>query len=221
MKTKGRLHYCVLFTQAAKEEKLRLILEKEFPKDRGIVLLPAMEWWKRGGNKKEVRPLFPGYVFIHSDMSVREIHEFVRAHQAYLGAFVKELGLSERKASGAGFYGEREDGYAADLTEEETRFLDLMLNEKGIVEMSEGYREKGKYIVEKGPLKAFEKQIVDVDMHNRMAYLDFQFKGRVTKAGMEIRPKRYWFPDDKDAPVLLDDGTEVNLQELRKRMTEA
>ena len=107
------------------------------------------------------------------------------------------------------------------LTEEETRFLDLMLNEKGIVEMSEGYREKGKYIVEKGPLKAFEKQIVDVDMHNRMAYLDFQFKGRVTKAGMEIRPKRYWFPDDKDAPVLLDDGTEVNLQELRKRMTEA
>lgn len=219
MKTDDKFHYCVLFTQVAKQEKLKLVLEKAFPKDRGKVFLPGMEWWRRGKNVKEVKSLFPGYVFIRSDMEMGEMHEFLKAHRRDVSTFVKELGLDERKASSGQLYGIEEDGCRLrDLTDEETEFLDLMLNEEGIVEMSEGYYDKGKYIVKKGPLKAFQERIVDVDRHNRMAYLDFKFKGRVTKVGMELLPKRHWSSENQGESSMLEDGTEVDLKELRNRM---
>lgn len=221
MKTEDKFHYSVLFTQVAKQEKLKLVLEKAFPKDRGKVFLPCMEWWRRGKNVKEVRPLFPGYVFIRSNMSIHEMHAFVSKHRNYVQTFVRELGLNERAASGEydSETEEREYGLS-DLTEEETRFLDLMLNEEGIVEMSEGYCDEGKYVVMKGPLTAFEEQIKGVDRHNRMAYLDFTFRGRVTKVGMGILPKSHWDSDNGKASAILEDGTEIDLWELSKRMME-
>lgn len=221
MKTDDKFHYSVLFTQVAKQEKLKLVLEKAFPKDRGKVFLPGMEWWRRGKNVKEVRPLFPGYVFIRSNMSMREMHAFVSQHRADVQTFVKELRLREKIASGENYSETEESEYRLrDLTEEETKFLDLMLNEDGIVEMSEGYCDEGKYVVMKGPLKGFEERIKDVDRHNRMAYLDFTFKGRVTKVGMEILPKSHWNSGDEKSSALLEDGTEIDLWELRKKMME-
>ena len=169
-----------------------------------------------------MKPLFPGYVFIRTDMGICELHEFVRAHRTDVMTFVRELALRERMVSGEQTLregGVDEDKYELkDLTEEETEFLDLMLDDEGILRMSVGYIEKSSYFIMEGPLKAFKGQIVKVDRHNRRAFLDFGFRGSVIKAGLELRPKRSFFPDDKDAPAMLDDGTEVDLLELRKRM---
>lgn len=217
-----KFHYCVLFTQTGKQEQLKTALQRSFPEDRGTVFLPGMECWRRDKNRIEVKPLFPGYVFVRSDMGMGELHEFVRAHRTDVRTFIRELALSERIASGEDALregGDDEDEYELkDLTEEETEFLDLMLDGEGILKMSVGYCEKGKYVIMEGPLKGFEGRIVDVDRHNRKAFLDFGFRGCVAKAGLELRPKRSFFPDDKDAPAMLEDGTEVDLLELGKRM---
>ena len=44
MKTANKFHYSVFFTQTVKQERLKIALEKAFPKDRGMVFLPSMEW---------------------------------------------------------------------------------------------------------------------------------------------------------------------------------
>lgn len=218
MEANDKFHYSVLFTQTTQQERLKTIIETVFPTERGKVFIPCMEWWRRGKNEKEIRPLFPGYVFILSDMRMKEIHELLKKHRPDIGTFVRELGLSERNASGDPL--EEEDGEyeLTDLTKEETDFLNQMLNEEGIMEMSEGYSDKGKYFVQKGPLKAYEDLIVDVDRHNKMAYLNFSFRGRVTKAGMELFAKSHYFPKEKDVPMVLPDGSEIDLKELGKRM---
>lgn len=219
MGTDNKYHYCVLYTQTAKQERLKIALEKAFPKDRGMVFLPSMEWWRRGRNEIELKCLFPGYVFIRSDMSMCEMHEFVRVHRSDVCTFIRELGMYEKRASGENILDDGGEEYELkDLTEEETKFLDYMLDESGIIRMSSGYRENGRYVVMEGPLKAYEERIADVDKHNRMAYLDFKAIGRVAKAGMQLVPKRHWFPDDKAAPMMLGDGTEVDLRKLSKRM---
>lgn len=219
METDNKFHYCVLFTQAAKQEKLKIALGNAFPKDRGMVFIPSMEWWRRGKNEMQLKRLFPGYVFIRSDMGVCEMHEFIRAHRSDVCTFIKELGMYEKRVFGENILDDNGDDYELkDLTEEETRFLNCMLDESGIIRMSSGYRENDRYVVMEGPLKTYEERIADVDKHNRMAYLNFKAIGHVAKVGMQLMPKRHWFPDDKTVPMLLGDGTEVDLRKLSKRM---
>ncbi len=211
------MQYYVLFTQTVKQDKLKEALEKAFPADRGTVLLPRMQWWRRGRNKIELKTLYPGYVFIKTDMNVTELHGFIRAHRMDIQTFIRELGLYEKRARGEDADNEVEFKIN-DLTEIETHFLNQMLDENGIMMMSEGYGKKGNYTVMNGPLKAFEDRIVDVDNHNRMAYLDFTFRGHIAKAGMHLLPRKHWFPRDDDETETLEDGTEVDLGELKRMM---
>lgn len=244
---KEKNHYCVLYTSAVKQAKLEEAIKKTLPEGKGIVFYPCMECWRRDSGKCEVKALFPGYIFIRSDMDALEIHEYVKEYRGKLGAFIRELGLSERYASGNGIFGgcgseedrdgEKEDGYRlTDLTEEEAEFMDFLLGEggdseaaerlgkgdkmprEGLLRMSYGYRESGKYIVMEGPLKAYENRIANVNRHERKAFLDFKVNGYVVRAGFEVKPKRYWFPEDKSTPEVLADGTEVDLRELENKM---
>ena len=70
----------------------------------------------------------------------------------------------------------------------------------------------------KGPLAAYEKQIVDVDGHNRRAFLNLYFFGRTIRAGLELVPKRYFLSQEEVRLDTLSDGTIVDIEELKKRM---
>lgn len=239
----SRFHYYVLYTPAVKQAKLEAAMKEALPDGRGIVFCPCMECWRRNSGECEVKPIFPGYIFIRSDLDILEIHEFVKKHRRKFGTFIKELGLSGIYTFGTGQFGdsrdaqEKEDRYRlTDLTEEEAEFMDFLLGDagekemadvrgeesvtprEGLLKMSYGYREDGKYIVMEGPLKAYENRIANVNRHNRKAYLDFEVNGCVVKAGFEVKPKRYWFPEDENTPEVLADGTEVDLRELENKM---
>lgn len=236
-------HYYVLYTPTVKQAKLEAAMKEALPDGRGIVFCPCMECWRRNPGRCEVKPVFPGYIFIRTDLGILEIHEFVKKHRRNFHTFIRELGLGGMDISGDGQFGgsgngqEKELKYRlTDLTEEEAEFMDFLLGEaggkeavdgmgqegteprEGLLKMSYGYREGGKYIVMEGPLKAYENRIADVDRHNRKAYLDFKVNGCVVKAGFEVKPKRHWFPEDGDTPEVLGDGTEVDLRELENRM---
>lgn len=250
-----KYRYCVLYTQVIKQERLRDILKMEFPAGRGTVFYPCMEVYRRGtaGRRTEITPIFPGYIFIRSDMSAEELHRFIQSRRGELGTFVREIGLSERRAAGVSLFSEGEtesnDYILSDLKEEEAAFMDFLLDAdaetdrsaeettirqiqgseeaeerntpvEGLLRMSYGYKEGNKkYKVVEGPLRAYEDHIIDVNVRDRKAYLDFDIQGHVVKAGFTIKPKRFWFPGDKDAPEVLSDGTEVDLHELIKAMT--
>ncbi len=217
-------------------------MKEALPEGRGIAFCPCMECWRRNSGKCEVQPIFPGYIFIRSDLDMLEIHEFVVKHRRKFSTFIRELGLSgmytsEDRRFGGGRNDRQEVRYGlTDLTEEEAEFMDFLLGEageekvadgrgaenaasrEGLLKMSYGYREDGKYIVMEGPLKAYENRIANVNRHNRKAYLDFEVNGCVVKAGFELKPKRHWFPEDKNTPEVLSDGAEVDLRELKKKM---
>lgn len=224
---KGKFHYSVLYTPVVKQERLRAVLKEALPEGRGTVFYPCMECWRRDSSQCEIKALFPGYVFIHSDMDRVELHKFVLRHRSELNAYTRELGLNEMRLSNEdllieGGKDDREnDKYRlTELTEEEAEFLDFLLDRdgQGLLTMSYGYREGKRYVVMEGPLKAYENRIAHVNRHERKAFLDFHVNGYVVRAGFEVKPKRCWFPEDKNAPQVLADGTEVDLQSLKNKM---
>ncbi len=265
----NRSHYCVLYTQTLKQWEVTTVLKKKLPEGRGTVFYPCIELWRHDRKATEIRALFPGYLFIRSDMEPEELHHFIGEHRRDVSSFIKELRISEKKISGgdAAEQADEANGYQyirMDLKEDEKAFLDFLLacgNEdtgqeadgdaevkdgtcredtrkagicknsdgeesvaalriptEGVLRMSYGYREGGKYVVMKGPLKEYQNRIARVNAHDRKAYLDIKINGRAVRAGFEVKPKRYWFPDDSDAPMVLHDGTEVNLENLRNMM---
>ncbi len=292
--------YFVLHTSALKQAEVRCVLKKALPGNRGTVFYPCMECYRRdAGGKTQIRPIFPGYIFIRTDMGNVQLHEFIKKNRAGLTAFVRELGISQRKAAGEEIFadkGERkeentfsdedryeegnafpdEGGYKeenifpdngadktsskyegafsdvgadgigneeyafSDLTEKEAEFMDFLLDTQdtggeicgnadakdekkdapvqGLLKMSYGYREGDQYKVVEGPLRAYESHIAGVNKRDKKAYLDFEINGKVVRAGFDVMPKRHWFPEDKDTPEVLTDGTEVDLQALAKAM---
>ena len=90
-----KCRYCVLYTQVLKQERLRDILKVGLPEGRGTVFYPCMEVYRRGaaGRRNEIVPIFPGYIFIRSDMNAKELHEWIGSRRGELGAFIREISL--------------------------------------------------------------------------------------------------------------------------------
>lgn len=217
MKKRG-FHYSVLFTWTEKQSEVQQFLSGVFPVNRGRVFLPMREYYRRDKKAVAIKPLFPGYLFVYSDMDRQELHDFLFAHRVKIPTFLKELGSPGVKLQGKQIGSQ---GGLSDLTHDESSFLDSILDEDGIQRMSAGYREgNGQIIVMEGPLLAFQNRIIRVDRHERLAYLNLKFRELDIVAGLEVKPKRYYFPDGKDVPVVLEDGTEVDLMGLKKRMME-
>lgn len=210
--------YSVLFVRTEKQSEVCSILSGAFPREHGKIFLPMREYYRRDRKENDTKPLFPGYLFVHSDMDRRGLHEFLLEQRQKIPSFLRELGLGTKELSGEMDW---EDAGIVDLTPEESSFLDQMLDEKGIQRMSAGYRENsGKTVVMEGPLKEFSQKIVRIDRHERLAYLSLKFREFDVMAGLEIKPKKHYFPEDENAPAVLSDGTEVDIQELKKRMTQ-
>lgn len=212
-------HYSVLFTRTEKQSEMQKVLSAAFPENRGKIFLPMREYYRRDRKENSLKPLFPGYLFVYSDMGREELHGFLLEHRVKVASFLRELGRSDRDLPKERqmFLGER----ASDLTEAESSFLDTVLDENGIQKMSTGYRESnGKIVVVEGPLVRYAGRIVRVDRHERVAYLNLRFREIDIVSGLEVKPKRHYFPGEEEVPVSLGDGTEVDLMELKKRMME-
>lgn len=236
MPDKGQ-HYCVLYTQVIKQEKVSEYLNMNLPAGRGNIFYPCKEVYRRDrGGKVVKQPVFPGYIFVRSDMMADELHEFLLNNRGCLDSFIKELQLTERRLSGEGFTSVNHDkqgadngGYSfSDLSDDEAAFFDFLLDmddNNGTLRMSSGYRD-GKsrdgrqiYRVMEGPLKVYEKHIIKVNVQDKRAYLDFGIGDCLLSAGFDVKAKKYWFPEDEGAPDMLADGTEIDIDSLVRNMT--
>lgn len=219
---KKKFRYCVLYIRDIEQQKLKGAIGRNLPGEHGEAFIPRMELYRRGEKKVKEVSIFPGYVFIYTDFDMKEIHGVLRNCRAELNAAFKELAFTERwMGDPDSLYQEPEDGNLCDLSdldEEEADFLDLLRQGDGLLAMSCGYEENKKYHVMEGPLKAYEDKIQKVDKHNRKAFLRFEINGRQVRAGFECRPRTHWFPEGETRTATLADGTEVDLEELKKNI---
>lgn len=162
-------NWYVLFVLVAKEKKLCSVLTK-----KGLnAFIPQMEYYRRDIKGIALKSLFPGYIFIRSEMKQSEFDDFLYRLEDQRDGLIKQL---------------KEDGVSA-LRKEEIKMFKKLLNEKGILEMSQAFIEDKKAIVTDGPLVYYQDHIVKVDKHNKLAYLDIEFMNRQILVGLNIKSK--------------------------------
>lgn len=141
-------------------------------KEASQIFVPKYVWLKKvkGVRKKEVKPLFLGYLFAESKTP---------------DALQKRLQLLQNVRPvciGGGFY---------PIKEEEEVFLRQFLGEEKIVRFSTGYIVDGELRVIDGALKNFSKKIRRIDRHNRLAEMEISLFGqeRRIRVGLEVKAK--------------------------------
>lgn len=138
-----KARYCVLFTQTLKQWEVTEVIKRRLPEERGIVFYPCVELWMGSLETTVIEPLFPGYVFIRSDMAWNELHDFIRGRRGEVLSFIKELRVNQEKMAGENAFDE--DDTLTDLNEEEGELLDFMLGFR-YEEKDAGNPEEGEFI---------------------------------------------------------------------------
>ena len=110
------------------------------------------------GKQYKKRPLFPGYVFIETDM---DSQSFIKNFVRYIHSSADVIKLLR--------YGENGD---IALTEDERKRFEYLFKGKRCVEHSQGYIEGDKVVITMGPLKGNEGSITYINRHNRYAIID-------------------------------------------------
>lgn len=226
MRENGSYRYSVLYLPGTEQQKLKNLIGEHLPKEKGEAFIPRMELYRRGEKRVEEVAIFPGYVFLYTVLNAKEVHEMLKTCRVGLKTAFRELALREKQWDDPeALYREdertgEESWYdLSDLDQEETEFLDMLRQGNGLLTMSCGYEENKKYHVMEGPLLAFEDKIQKVDKHNRKAFLLFEIHGRQARAGFECKPKAHWFPKEETQIATLSDGTEVDLEELKRKLS--
>ncbi|MDO5390499.1 MAG: transcription termination/antitermination NusG family protein [Eubacteriales bacterium] len=160
-------NWYILFVQTEKQSQLCSLLEQE-----GVhAFLPMMEYYRRDRKGLAEKTMFPGYIFVQSELDQKEFDSLLDSMQERRWGFIRQL---------------KEEGGAA-LTEEERTFFQWLLDDAGTVRMSYGYlNPAGKAVITYGPLIGCEKHIRKTDKHNRSVMMNFTFREDPVKLGLTI-----------------------------------
>ncbi len=165
------MNYYVLFCQTVKTEKICQRLNKY---QEIQAFIPKMEKYIRVKKLITLQVMFPGYLFIKTKLSQEKFDELLHSMNEQKDGIIRELKKKEVTA----------------LTKDEVMLLEKLLDKNAILKMSEGYKDKGKTNVVKGPLMAFQDNIVDSNKRDMIAILNVKFLDRNIKAGLLFKQNR-------------------------------
>jgi transcriptional antiterminator NusG len=159
-------NWCVLFVKTGKEFKVERQLKDKFYDERFCPFVPMIEVIMRigGQNKKEIRPMFPGYVFIESDVSN---YDFMKSTSKFIYTSNDIIGLMKYPGVDNIIY----------MSNHEQSTLQKFFNNDFCVESSTGIIVGDKICIKSGPLIGFESQIRKIDRHKRAAWIDMELFG--------------------------------------------
>ena len=160
-------NWYILFVQTEKQSQLCVLLEQE-----GVhAFLPMIEYYRRDRRGLAEKPMFPGYIFVQSELAQKEFDDLLDSMEERRWGFIRQL---------------KEEGGAA-LSEEEKAFFQWLLGDSGTARMSYGYlNPAGKAVITYGPLIDCERHIRKTDRHNRLVLMDFAFREEPVKLGLTI-----------------------------------
>jgi len=121
---------------------------------------------KEGKYVNVVKPMFPGYLLVVSD-TIREFHDEIK----------KITDFKRIIKTGADF---------TSIKPEEVRMLMGFCDNDKTIGLSEGIIEGSQIHITKGPLKGYEGLIRKIDRHKRVAYIELNSFGAVTKVRMPL-----------------------------------
>lgn len=189
----------VIQTVTGKEDELltfvRKILKKKLYTDCFVI---KAEWMKRLGGKwlVQVRPLFPGYVFVDTEKPESLFFELKNIPQ-----FSKLLG----------------DGNTEFIAVEksEKEFLEILTEDRNRKKISEDFIKVNKWIVRRslveadkfgkvlkieGPLRHFESQMRQINYHKRYAVIDIDLFHKSQTVILGIRLNKDLVLGEADVP---------------------
>lgn len=138
------------------------------------VFYPKTEMMKRyeGPWHKEMKPMFPGYIFAVTDQP-DELHaEFLKVPK-----LTKLLGT---------------DNVPVALSQEEELLLRKVTNQEHVAEMSVGVIEGDRLIIKSGPLMGIEGLVKRINRHKRIAVVEVEMFSRMVEMtlGLEVVEKK-------------------------------
>lgn len=160
------VNWYVLFVQTLHEDTLCSF----FNRDKQVFAFSVkIEYYRKDRKRNELKSLFPGYVFIKTELNQKEFNDWLRQQEQKKG-FIKQLQYKEENA----------------LTPEEIQLFNMLLDDNGILRMSYGNIVDSKLLIKKGPLANFDSYIIKYDKRNRIATMDLFFLNKRWIAGVTL-----------------------------------
>lgn len=173
------MFWYVIFSKTGSEEKVQRRLNSQLNGELFSPFVPRLEtiFKKDGKVKKEVGPMFPGYVFIETELPYEEFsNDFKRL------AYISDDMYKVLK------YG---DSFEYAMRENEKEELLRLCNHDYCIESSTGIIAGDRVYIHEGGLKGMESIIKKIDRHKRQAIIELEFMGAIrdVKVGLEILQK--------------------------------
>lgn len=172
------MNWYVLYSLSYKTKQL---VKRLNYKDSIYAFIPSIEYYRRDIDDYAIKPLFPGYIFIKSDLKQREFDLLLMNMREEKDGLIRELQYKDD---------DYENSVSA-LTNEEQNMFNKLLDISGVLRMSQASLVNNKAVVLNGPLMSFQGNIVKLDKRNKLAYLNLTFMDRDILAGLEIIGKYY------------------------------
>ncbi len=172
------MYWYVLFVRTGREHKVEQFLKERLDTCTYVPFVPLQErFFKAAGTvKKELKPLFPSYVFIESEISS---HEFIKKTSALIYTsrdIVSILKYSDTEIA---------------MRESEKQMLLSLCNDDHCIESSSGIIKGDRIHITDGPLKEWKSIVREVNRHKRQALIEIEFMGgtRLISVALEIVEK--------------------------------
>jgi len=159
------MNYYVLFCQNSKVEKVCRVLNSK--KDI-YAFIPKMETYIHLKEKIILKTMYPGYVFVKTEMNQLEFYQLINSLDEEKDGIIRELKKNDVSA----------------LTDDEIILMNQLLDDKGIMKISKGYKKDGKTVVTEGPLIPYANNIIDSNKRDMIVILNIKFLNRNIKAGL-------------------------------------
>ena len=173
------MNWYVLFTLTGKEEELVDRISKTFDLDAAKPFVPKREnlFKRRGCVYKSVEILFPGYVFVASE--IKNI-DFAITTRKILEQVNRKFRL----------LGDKNDHYYI-VSNRDKELLGELMDNNYCIPSSSGIIENERVIITEGPMRGKESIIKKIERHKRQAVIELSFMGciRQITVAMDIIQK--------------------------------
>lgn len=172
-------NWFVFYVQTGQEQTTCDFLNKLFNRKESSAFIPQVELiFKNSGLiRKELKPMFPGYVFTDSILDERKFLNEANNYSRFSKCIYKLLGNNNVDYM--------------KVSEDEKNYLLGFCDERYIAEESKGFIIGEKIFINSGPLKERESIIKKIDRHKRRAEIELLFLGgkRRISVSLEIISK--------------------------------
>lgn len=168
-------NWFVFFVQTDRERTVCYYLNIILNQEKAVAFIPKIELIYKNSRqvRKELKPMFPGYVFIDTQLDVM--------------SFATQTVQTARKFNSKiyNLLGKQDPDHMA-LHEKEKKFILRFCDEQYIVRESIGFIEGDKVFVTSGPLQGKESIIKRIDRHKRRAEIELQFVGDLRRINISL-----------------------------------